>query len=117
MVGGSQRFKYRGFRDSTKSYGMVIPRATKLDFPHFNGSEDPTSWICRVEQFFEFQKISEEEKVPLATYHLEGEAQLWYHILKEEEGEVTWLMLKEGLNSRYGPTKFDDFFGDLTRLK
>ncbi|RVW74901.1 hypothetical protein CK203_054589 [Vitis vinifera] len=102
--------------DSTESYGAVIPRVTKLDFPRFNGSEDPTSWICRVEQFFEFQKIAEEEKVPLATYHLEGEAQLWYQILKEE-GEVAWLTLKEGLNSRYGPTKFDDFFGDLTRLK
>ena len=70
-----------------------------------------------MEQFFEFQKIAEEEKIPLAMYHLEGEAQLWYQILKEEEGEVTWLTLKEGLNSRYGPTEFDDFFGDLTRLK
>ena len=70
-----------------------------------------------MEQFFEFQKITEEEKVPLVTYHLEGEAQLWYQILKEEEGEVTWLTLKERLNSRYGPMEFDDFLGDLTRLK
>ena len=70
-----------------------------------------------MEQFFEFQKISKEEKVLLVTYHLEGEAQLWYQILKEEEGEDTWLTLKEGLNSRYGPTEFDDFFKDLTRLK
>ena len=115
--GGSRRFNYRGPCDSTETYGAVIPRVTKLDFPRFNGSEDPTSLICRVEQFFEFQKIAEEEKVPLATYHLEGEAQLWYEILKEEKGEVTWLTLKEGLNSRYGPTEFDDFFGDLTRLK
>lgn len=107
--GGSWWLNYRGPRDSTESYGAVIPRVTKLDFPRFNGSEDPKSWICRVEQFFEFQKIAEEEKVPLATYHLEGEAQLWYQILKEE-GEVTWLTLKEGLNSRYGPTEFDDLF-------
>ena len=51
---GSQRFNYRGSRDSTESYGAVIPKVTKHDFPRFNGSEDPTSWICRVEQFFEF---------------------------------------------------------------
>ena len=70
-----------------------------------------------MEQFFEFQEIAKEEKVPLATYHLESEAQLCYQILKEEEGEVTWLTLKERLNSRYGSTEFDDFFGDLTRLK
>ena len=70
-----------------------------------------------MERFFEFQKIAEEEKVPLATYHLQGEVQLWYQIIKEEEKEVTWPLLKEGLNSKYGPTEFDDFFGDLTRLK
>ena len=44
--GGSRRFNYRGPLDSTESYGTVIPRVTKLDFPRFNGSEDPTSWIC-----------------------------------------------------------------------
>ena len=51
---GSRWFNYIGSRDSTKSYGAAIPRVTKLVFPYFNGSEDPTSWICQVEQFFEF---------------------------------------------------------------
>jgi hypothetical protein len=31
-----------------------FPKVAKLNFPKFNGSEDPTSWVCRVEQFFEF---------------------------------------------------------------
>ena len=30
---------------------------------------------------------------------------------------ITWPLLKEGLYTRYGPTEFDDFFGDLTKLK
>jgi len=30
-------------------------RHVKLDFPRFNGEEDPTSWVCRAEQFFRFQ--------------------------------------------------------------
>jgi hypothetical protein len=33
--------------DSTGSGGTLIPRVTKLDFPHFNGRNDPTNWICR----------------------------------------------------------------------
>ena len=45
------------------SYSVVIPRVTKLDFPRFNGNEDPTSWIYNAKQFFEFQKIAEEEKI------------------------------------------------------
>ena len=43
--------------------------------------------------------------MPLAAYHLEGEAQLWYQLLKEEEEHITWEILKEGLHVRYGPMK------------
>ncbi|GMY20016.1 Retrovirus-related Pol polyprotein from transposon 297 [Fagus crenata] len=71
---------------SMGSGGTLIPRVTKLDFPRFN------------------------------AYHLEGEAQLWYQLLKLE-GEITWANLKEGLYASYGPTKFDDNFSDLTKLK
>ncbi|KAJ0101439.1 hypothetical protein Patl1_05485 [Pistacia atlantica] len=46
------------------------PKLVKLDFPRFNGNEDPTSWLCRVEQFFEFQRTLEEEKVALASFLL-----------------------------------------------
>nr|DAD18170.1 TPA_asm: hypothetical protein HUJ06_019633 [Nelumbo nucifera] len=58
--------------------GMVVPKLAKFDFPRYDGSEDPTLWICRVEQFFEFQGTSLEEQVKLAAYHLEKDAQLWY---------------------------------------
>jgi hypothetical protein len=80
-------------------------------------SEDPTSWVCRAEQFFDFQGTEEEDKVALAAYHLEGEAQLWYQLFKESEETVSWETMKEGLHVRYGPTQFDDFFGDLTKLR
>ena len=79
--------------------------------------EDPTSWVCGAEQFLEFQKIPTEEQLPLAAYHLEEEAQLWYQLLKDEGEELTWTTLKKGLYTRYGPTKYVDFFDDLTKLK
>ena len=115
--GEGERYSSRFNSGPFGSHSAVIPRVTKLDFPRFNGNEDPTSWIYRAEQFFEFQNIVEEKKISLAAYHLEGEAQLWYQILKEEERVITWPLLKEGLYTRYGPTEFDDFFGDLTKLK
>jgi len=94
-----------------------LPKVAKLNFPKFDGTEDPTSWVCRVEQFFEFQETAEEDKVALAAFHLEGEAQLWYQLFKETEEGASWEQLKEGLHVRYGPTQFDDFFGDLTKLR
>ncbi|GMY34251.1 MDIS1-interacting receptor like kinase 2-like [Fagus crenata] len=72
--------------------------------------------FARWSKFFEFQNIPNEEWISLAAYHLEGEAQLWYQLLKSEE-EITWANLKEGLYARYGPTEFDDNFGYLTKLK
>jgi hypothetical protein len=55
--------------------------------------------------------------VGLAAYHLEGEAQLLYQLFKESEEQVSWETLKNGLHVRHGPTQFDDFFGDLTKLR
>jgi len=62
----------------------------KLDFPRFNGEEDPTSWVCRAEQFFRFQGTHEVDKAALASFHLEGEAQLWFQILLREGREIGW---------------------------
>jgi len=69
------------------------------------------------EQFFNFQNASEEEKLPSTAYHLEGEAQLWYRLFKENEKEQTWEAMKDGLHIHYGPTQFENFFGDLTKLR
>jgi hypothetical protein len=46
----------------------------KLEFPKYNGADDPTTWICRVEQYFDFKQIEEGEKLPLMAYHLDGES-------------------------------------------
>jgi hypothetical protein len=97
--------------------GSSFPKVAKLNFPKYDGTEDPTSWVCRAEQFFEFQNTAEEDKVGLAAYHLEGEAQLWYQLFKETEEAASWGNLKDSLHVRYGPTQFDDFFGDLTKLR
>lgn len=78
--------------------------------------DDPTSWIYRAEQFFEFQQIAEEEKLSLAAYHLEGEAQLWNQLFNKSTKGVTWDALKRALNTQYGPTLFEHHFGDLMKI-
>jgi hypothetical protein len=53
----------------------------------------------------------------LTAYHLEEEAQLWYQIFKEDMEEISWEILKGALHVRFGPTQFEDFFGDLSKLR
>jgi hypothetical protein len=66
--------------------------------------DDPTSWICWVEQLFNFQQIKKAEKLLLTAYHLEGESQMWYQLFQDNEEVVTWESLKDALHIQYGPT-------------
>jgi hypothetical protein len=63
---------------------------TKLDFPKYNKVDDPTSWICRVEQFFDYKQTEDGEKLQLAAFHREGEAQMWYQLFRDSEEVRTW---------------------------
>ncbi|KAK3043539.1 hypothetical protein RJ639_002118 [Escallonia herrerae] len=44
-----------------------------MDFPRFNREEDPTSWSYRASQFFDYHQTPKEERIPLASWNLEGE--------------------------------------------
>ena len=55
----------------------VQPKSLRLEFLRYDGVDDPTVWLCRAEQYFEFQGTAAEEKVRLAFYHMEGDAHIW----------------------------------------
>ncbi|KAH9680855.1 hypothetical protein KPL71_026714 [Citrus sinensis] len=97
--------------------GWMAPKLTKLDFPRYDGSEDPTLWICRAEQFFDFQATAPNDQVRLAAYHLERDAQLWFQRRKNQGHLVTWEGIKAGLLERFGSTEYEDPFGELCKLK
>ncbi|CAL5328511.1 unnamed protein product [Camellia sinensis] len=101
----------------SNSASQYLPKTMKLDFPRFNGIEDLTSWVCRAEQFYYFHQTPEADRVPLASFNLEDDAQLWYQLLKEDTVIISWEDFKQGLLNRYGPTQFQDFFGELTKLQ
>lgn len=42
----------------------------KLKFPKFDG-EEPHGWIFKAEQYFDFKSVSLDNKVQLASFHLE----------------------------------------------
>lgn len=52
-------------------------RYRKLEMPVFDGS-DPDGWILRGETYFNFYRLSEEERVEEAVLALEGDAIQWY---------------------------------------
>lgn len=100
----------------SQSLGLYLPKIVKVDFPRYERKGDPTIWLCKAEQFFELHEISAIERVPLASFHLESEAHLWYQLLRQELSIVSWKDFKKELNSRYGPNPYLDFVAELTRL-
>ena len=92
----------------------------RLEFPKYSG-DDPTEWFNRVAQFFEFQSTTENQKVSLALFHLEGEANQWWQWLRrayEEEGRsVTWELFEEELWAHFGPTECEDFDEALSKVQ
>ena len=69
------------------------PCYTKMDFPRYSGT-DTTEWLNRVSQFFKYQSTPVDQRVTLASFHLEGEANQWLQWLQwtyDGEGStLTW---------------------------
>lgn len=52
-------------------------RFKKLDMPLFDGN-NPDGWILRAERYFQFYRLTEEDKIEAAIVSLEGDALLWF---------------------------------------
>jgi hypothetical protein len=99
--------------NTTKDYSH---HNLKLSFPKFNG-DDPTGWIYKAEQYFEFQNIALDQQVQLASFHLEGIALQWHRWLAKFCGPLTWDEFTNAIQLRFGPTDYEDPSEALTRLK
>ena len=75
----------------------------------------------QVMQFFEYQESTKDQKLILASFHLEGEANQWWQWLRrsyqEERRVVTWEIFMEELWARFEPTDCEDFDEALSRVK
>ena len=89
-------------RNSHKSVSRFY-RLVKLDFPRFSG-EEPTSWIYKANQYFRYYKISKSEKLMMASFHMEGEALVWFQEGEEAGVFGNWEALIQAILTRFGST-------------
>lgn len=105
-----------GIDNSIEGRG-IVSRYTKLDFPTYDGIEDPLIWLHRCEKFFTNQRTANQEKVGLASFRMVGEAQLWVYQLELEEHNLTWGVFKEYCTLRFGPPMKSNPLGEVVNLK
>ena len=80
----------------------------KLNFPTYNGLDDPTGWIFKAEQYIEFKQIEPQQQVQLASFHLEKHALQWYRWYTKNKGPLHWDEFTKAVLNRFGPTDYDD---------
>ncbi|KAL8140348.1 hypothetical protein V2J09_006369 [Rumex salicifolius] len=100
-----------------RSTPHIIPRYSKMEFPKYDGAEDPLGWLKRCEKFFANQRTAEGDKVHLAAFHLLDEAQLWFDQVEKEEANLNWERFRECCHVRFGPPMSNNPLGELVNLK
>ncbi|KAJ1274640.1 hypothetical protein BS78_05G077100 [Paspalum vaginatum] len=94
-----------------------VPRYHKLEFPAFDGKQDPLGWLNQCEQFFRGQRTLESDKVWLASYHLTGVARNWFVMVERDHPALSWQQFKDICNERFGPPLRHNPLGELARLQ
>ena len=87
----------------------------KLDFPRFSG-EEPASWVYKANQYFRYYSTPIGEKLMVASFHMEGEALIWFQESEEIRVFCDWESLGQVMHVRFGTTAYDDPMETLTRL-
>lgn len=105
---------HRGGRSES---GGLVPRFTKLDFPRFNGTVDPIVWLSYCDNFFHHQRTPEEEKLIIASFHLDVDAQLWFFKLQRDIPNISWPNFKSQCELHFGPPIRSNKLGELSKLR
>lgn len=87
----------------------------KLDVPRFDGS-DPLGWIYKINQFFEYHRTPDSDKITIASFHMEGRALAWFQWMNTTEQFPSWSAFLNALRTRFAPSQFEDPSGALSKL-
>ncbi|KAF2307372.1 hypothetical protein GH714_026694 [Hevea brasiliensis] len=116
-------------QDSPIALPLLISRNDSHNQPEGNTQDSPVApplLISRNDshnqpEVFEYHGTTESQKVPLASFHLEGEANQWWQWLKrsykEENKMITLEIFYAELWARFGPTDDEDFDEALSKIK
>ncbi|KAJ0440472.1 putative nucleotidyltransferase, Ribonuclease H [Helianthus annuus] len=79
----------------------------KIDFPTFSGG-DPRGWLIKAEKYFRYYHIPDEERVEVASMHLEGDALDLYSWLSNDQPITFWEELVQLFTRNFGPAEFQN---------
>ncbi|XP_075673788.1 uncharacterized protein LOC142643132 [Castanea sativa] len=103
-------------QDHQENVMVTIPKTINLEFPRFRG-ENPSGWVYKANQFFQLYGTPQNQKILLASYHMEDEALIRFQDVEEVGLFTSWEAFVRSLHVRFGTTTYDDPMETLTRLR
>lgn len=81
-------------------------RPVKLDFPRFDGSND-IGWIFKAEQFFDYHHTTDNERLTIASVHLDHDIVPWFQMMQRNNQFQDWKSFTRALEQDFGPPPYD----------
>ncbi|WVZ21204.1 hypothetical protein V8G54_008526 [Vigna mungo] len=78
----------------------------KLDFPHFDGIEF-LQWIFKAEYFFNYYHTPDDQRLIIASIHLEKEVIPWFQMQNRANAFPTWVAFTRALETEFGPSPYE----------
>ncbi|KAF7828429.1 Ty3/gypsy retrotransposon protein [Senna tora] len=79
----------------------------KLEIPRFDGT-DAEDWVHKIKQFFRFYVTPSDQKIQVASFHMEGPAYKWYKWICQNKPNLTWNEFLDELLLRFGFTLYEN---------
>ncbi|KAG8391711.1 hypothetical protein BUALT_Bualt01G0215600 [Buddleja alternifolia] len=88
-----------------------------MEFPKFEG-DGPRNWIIKCNRYFQIvSTFLEEQKVPHASVHMEGRAELWYQSFMEGIELPTWSQFTTATLERFDDHNPEVLVGEFNKLQ
>jgi len=104
-------------KENHNNSGNLFTRFSRLEFPRFSG-QDLRMWLYKVDQLFAMNAVAFDQKVRVASIHLEGEAIAWHRSYMRSRSCVadpSWTVYILALNEKFGE-EFEDSMEALKNL-
>jgi hypothetical protein len=86
----------------------------KIEFHKFDCAGDPVPWLNRCERYFSLRGTPADRRVQVASFYLLDDAQVWYHRVELNSGQLSWNRFIQLINTRrFRPPLTESLIGEL----
>ncbi|GJZ68601.1 ty3-gypsy retrotransposon protein [Tanacetum coccineum] len=77
---------------------------------------DPDAWLFAIQEYFTLLNTPVEQCLRIVGFNLEGATTEWFRWMSRNGLITDWERFVENVPDRFGPSKFEDPHGDLSKL-